>query len=76
MMQKLTYILIITYFAILISGCSMPYLSDRRRDIADIFTATIGVGLGGKVRAGPVQTGLLVQADGLSGSLNRRSLDG
>jgi len=53
------------YFAILISGCATPYLSDRRRDIADIFTATIGVGLGGKVRAGPVQTGLLLQADGL-----------
>lgn len=43
------------------SGCAStrPYLVDRGRDAADVFTATVGFGLGAKARVGPVQVGLL-----------------
>lgn len=41
---------------------SSSYLSNRGRDAADIFTATIGSGAGGvKVKAGPLQGGLLCE---------------
>jgi hypothetical protein len=41
------------------TGCATPYMIDRRRDLADIFTATVGEGIGGiKVRVGPFGTGL------------------
>lgn len=45
------------------SGCATGYLADRARDGADIFTATLGAGLGGSVRAGPVCAGLVAQTD-------------
>jgi len=45
------------------SGCATPYIIDRGRDVADIFTATIGAGIGIKARIGPVQTGLIAQSD-------------
>ena len=46
--------------AALLSGCATsPYLQDRARDAADVFTATCGVGIGGvKARVGPIGTGL------------------
>jgi hypothetical protein len=48
----------ITLIALAI-GCSTPYMVDRRRDAADIFTATVGHGVGGaKARVGPFGTGL------------------
>ena len=43
-------------------GCSTPYMTDRGRDAADIFTVAVGYGLGTKVRGGPVQVGLLYEA--------------
>ena len=36
------------------SGCATPYMVDRGRDLADIFTATTGYGIGAKARVGPV----------------------
>jgi len=47
------------------SGCASTRCNwpDRGRDAADIFTATVGLGLGAKARAGPLQTGLLVSVD-------------
>ena len=64
-MKKIFHI-IITIAAILgMNGCasSKAYLVDRGRDAADIFTATIGLGVGAKARVGPLQTGLLAQSD-------------
>jgi len=34
-------------------------MMDRGRDAADIFTASVGGGVGAKARIGPIQTGLL-----------------
>lgn len=46
-------------------GCrSTGYLAARRRDLADVATATVGVGLGAKVRLGPLHlTPLLLDID-------------
>jgi len=48
-----------------LSGCASPqgYFIDRGRDAKDIFTATVGLGVGAKVRVGPVQLPLLFNAD-------------
>lgn len=43
------------------SGCTTGYWKDRGRDAADVFTVTLGVGLGAKARIGPVQTGLILE---------------
>ena len=41
------------------TGCaSNGYLFDRQKDFADIFTCTAGVGVGAKVRLGPLNIGL------------------
>lgn len=46
------------------AGCGTTgYLANRSRDAADIFTATVGTGVGAKVRIGPVQAGLLAAFD-------------
>ncbi len=46
------------------SGCATaPYFSQRGRDAADIFTCTVGAGVGAKVRLGPLQAGLLAHTD-------------
>jgi hypothetical protein len=44
------------------TGCASSRCNwtDRGRDAADIFTATVGLGMGAKGRAGPLQTGLLL----------------
>jgi hypothetical protein len=46
-----------------LTGCSTTYMVDRRRDAADILTLGVGLGLGAKVRVGPLQTGLLFESD-------------
>ena len=52
--------MIVTMAAIAsMAGCASPYMTDRGRDAADIFTATAGVGAGGKARVGPLHLGLL-----------------
>ncbi len=45
------------------TGCATPYVVDRGRDAADIFTATIGYGAGAKARVGPLSTGLFYNRD-------------
>ncbi len=54
--QRLAALVFIAYM----SGCAStkPYLVDRGRDAADIFTASVGVGGGVKARVGPLQLGL------------------
>jgi hypothetical protein len=44
---------------------------DRNRDLADIFTATVGTGTGGKARLGPLSAGLFANSDycGLRGGV-------
>ncbi len=38
------------------AGCVIPgYLGDRARDAGDIFTISVGKGVGARVRAGPIQ---------------------
>jgi hypothetical protein len=51
--------------AVLGCGCrSTGYLAERRRDLADIATATVGLGVGAKARVGPLHvTPLLIAID-------------
>jgi hypothetical protein len=46
------------------AGCASPYMIDRGRDAADIFSATVGLGAGARARAGPVHAGLYGGIDG------------
>jgi len=43
-----------------LAGCTPTYLADRGRDAVDIFTASVGMGYGAKVRVGPGQAGFLL----------------
>ena len=43
--------------ALLVSGCT-SFMTNRGRDCADVFTATVGVGLGVTAQVGPAKTGL------------------
>ncbi|MCX6985450.1 MAG: hypothetical protein NT118_11985, partial [Lentisphaerae bacterium] len=45
------------------TGCATPYMTDRSRDAADIFTIRMGFGAGVKTHVGPVQVGLLFNLD-------------
>mgnify|MGYP001768292823 CR=1 FL=1 len=53
------------------TGCASTgsYFVDRGRDAADIFTATVGVGLGTQARVGPIHAGLglFMEGSGLRG---------
>ena len=40
------------------AGCASPYWQNRCADAADVFTATVGVGLGATARIGPLHAGL------------------
>ena len=64
-MKKIFHIIIAITAILGLNGCasSKAYLVNRGRDAADIFTATIGLGVGAKARVGPLQTGLLIQSD-------------
>jgi hypothetical protein len=49
----------IFFFAFLASGCAtQSYLTDRRNDLTDIVTCSIGTGAGAKVRVGPLNLGI------------------
>ena len=48
---------------LLCAGCASPYWQNRRADAADVFTATVGIGLGATARIGPLHAGLGVNAD-------------
>ena len=56
---------------LLLVACSLPYMKDRGRDGADVFTLTVGYGLGAKARAGPVTAAALFNRD-LAPSRSRR----
>jgi hypothetical protein len=47
----------------LLQGCASVYWADRWNDAKDVVTCTAGLGLGAKVRAGPLQAPLIVQSD-------------
>lgn len=64
-MKKTLQVLAILCLVTMTSGCVTPYMVDRGRDAADILTVTVGIGGGAKVRAGPFQTGLLMNQDKL-----------
>ncbi len=44
-------------------GCTTGYWVDRGRDAADVFTGTLGGGIGAKTRIGPFRTGLIANMD-------------
>jgi len=46
-----------------LTGCASPYMVDRGRDVADIFTASFGLGAGVQGRAGPFHAGILCNAN-------------
>ena len=60
-MQKPNQIAVLVVIAGCAAGCASTaeYFTDRGRDLADIVTIGVGMGLGAKARLGPVQTGLL-----------------
>ncbi len=62
-MNRLIQITIVLAVVAGMTGCATPYMIDRRRDAADMFTATIGTGAGVKARAGVLQVGLLANHD-------------
>jgi len=63
-MRRPIHVLAAIAFAGLTAGCATPgYWTDRARDGADIFTVTVGSGLGGKVQVGPIKTGILLNND-------------
>ena len=62
-MKKTTQLLLFLGLAALSTGCASPYMVDRGRDAADIFTASVGAGLGAKARIGPLHVGILGSRD-------------
>lgn len=60
-MKKISQSMIAVVLAVGMTGCATPYMTDRGRDLADVFTVAMGGGVGGSVRAGPIQAGLLLQ---------------
>ena len=57
--------LLLLAISVNLMGCSSPYVKNRIRDAADIFTFTTGVGAGGKAKIGPISTGLDIQEDSI-----------
>ena len=75
MKNRIIRLAIFILIAACLVGCSTPYMINRRRDAADIFTATLGIGLGAKVRVGPANVGLFIGND-LMGHRGGDSLTG
>lgn len=76
-MMKTIQITILLSFSILVSGCAKPYMIDRGRDVADIFSLAVGKGIGLKGRVGPSTFGLLMDYTALGlrgGELCREDL--
>ena len=63
-MRKIIQFAVFLSLAAFTTGCATPYMVDRGRDAADIFTATVGYGGGAKVRVGPIQTGIFANLEG------------
>ena len=68
-MKKIACLWVICAVAVMGNGCATTFLYsiDRVRDLQDVVTVTVGVGLGVKARVGPVRTGLLVRNSDLFG---------
>jgi len=62
-MKRIFQITIMVSMAGVMTGCCSPYMVNRGRDAADIFTATLGVGAGAKARIGALQIGALASRD-------------
>jgi hypothetical protein len=62
-MKKTIQLLSLIGLAPIFAGCATPYMIDRGRDASDIFTATVGAGLGAKARIGPLHVGILGSRD-------------
>ena len=64
-MKSIGPFVVVLMVAIGMVGCASfrPYLVDRGRDAADVFTITVGYGAGAKARVGPVHLGLLGNVD-------------
>lgn len=62
-MTKVIQLAVFLTLASLVSGCATPYMIDRRNDVADILTATCGVGIGASARLGPLSGGLTEGAE-------------
>ena len=70
-MKRTLQLLLLLGLITISTGCASPYMVDRGRDAADIFTATVGYGVGVKAQVGPIQTGLFANRDyaGLRGGI-------
>jgi hypothetical protein len=66
-MKKIIQTVLAVVVIINMTGCATPCMIDRRRDTADIFMASYGVGWGLMAQVGPVQTGLYVNDGELGG---------
>ena len=62
-MRTVLRLILLLGAATIATGCATPYMKDRGRDAADIFTASIGYGGGVKARVGPVNPGLFLEVD-------------
>ena len=63
-MKKMKHVVLCCVLAAASTGCAEKgYLADRGRDALDVFTLTIGPGLGAGARVGPLHAGLGVQID-------------
>jgi len=67
MKREIQFTLLVA-MAIQAAGCASPYMIDRGRDAADVVVLSVGCGLGGRIRVGPVHAGLI----GSIGSLGLR----
>jgi len=64
-MKKIIRIFVTVVVIANMTGCASTkgYFIDRGRDGVDIFTCSVGLGLGAKARIGPAGAGLMVQHD-------------
>lgn len=62
-MKILANVVLIASLGVLATGCASPYMIDRRRDLADVFTASAGTGFGCQARASFLHLGILNQRD-------------
>ena len=77
-MKRLIRVAALLPIVAMLTGCATPYLIDRGRDAADIFTATVEKGIGVKARVGPLAAGLsgTFGSTGLRGGCFIRETDG
>jgi len=76
-MKKPVSLIWLVIFTSCMTGSTSPrdYFVNRGRDAADIFTATVGMGAGAKVRVGPINLGAFANIDmgGLRGGQYKNS---